>query len=88
MANITIGCKNPHGLVLELGVNVRTQMPTDKYQCVVLNGKLKTGSAKATFGVTTVDEDFWKAWLKKNAKLRYVLDGSVFQVPLVISAKA
>lgn len=87
MTNITIGCKNPHGLVLELGVHPLTQLPTKDYKCVVLNGLLKA-SAKARFAVTIVDEDFWKAWLKKNAKLRYVLDGSVFQVPLVVSAKA
>jgi hypothetical protein len=79
MPNINIGCKTPHGLPLEIGVNSRNCTIGKDYQCVVLNGvnKAKPG---ARYGVTSVDEDLWKTWLKANAKLRYVLDGSVWAI--------
>lgn len=86
MANVTIGCKTPHGLVLEIGVNPKNCTIGKDYRCVVLNG-LNTAKAGARYGMTSVDEDFWEAWLKTNSKLRYVLDGSVGVIPLVEPAK-
>lgn len=77
---LKIGCKLPHGLVLELGLDAKGA-PTGAYEVVVLNGLDKTGFA-SKYGVTTgVSAAFWAAWTKRNKNLRYVKDGSVFVIP-------
>lgn len=75
---VNIGCKLPHGLALEIGID-KKGTPGEGYQCVVLQGliKARTGSK---FGVTSVPKAVWDKWLAKNTKLRYIVDGSVFVV--------
>lgn len=73
---LVIGCKLPHGYVLEIGLS-KGGVPTKNYKSVVLNGTLNA-TANAKFGVVKVDEALWAAWLKQNRTLRYVVDGSIF----------
>lgn len=83
MPNITIGCRLPHGTVMETGIP-----GTKNYAYVVLNGTLKA-LPKAKFGSTRVDSELWNAWKKQNASLRYLQEGSIFEVvvtPPVTSA--
>lgn len=77
---VMVGCKLPHGLVLEVGLDPKLGIPSDKYRNAVLQGTLGA-RAGAKFGSTLVPRDLWDAWLKKNAKLRYVVDKSVFVIP-------
>ena len=77
---VNIGCKLPHGLVIEIGLDPKTGRPTKDYEAFVLQGTLKA-PAGAKFGTTPIPKSVWEAWVKKNAKLRYVLDKSVFVVP-------
>lgn len=76
---VNIGCKLPHGLVLEVGLDPKVGVPTGKYRSVVLQGTLGA-RAGAKFGSTLVPRDLWDVWAKKNAKLRYVVDKSVFVI--------
>ncbi|OZI59940.1 hypothetical protein [Bordetella genomosp. 11] len=50
MANITVACKLPNGLVLDLGGKK-----------VVLKGS-RDRDAVAGFGLTQVDDGFWSTW--------------------------
>lgn len=77
MPNVTIGCKLPHGTVMETGIP-----GTKNYAYVVLNGTLNA-LPKAKYGSTRVDSEVWNAWKKQNASLRYLCEGSLFEVPLV-----
>jgi hypothetical protein len=76
---VNIGCKLPHGLVLEIGLDPKTGQPTKRYEAFVLQGTIKARPG-AKFGETLVPLSVWEAWVKRNAKLRYVLDKSVFVV--------
>jgi hypothetical protein len=76
---INIGCKLPHGLVLEIGLDPKTGIPTEKYRNAVLQGTLQARKG-AKFGSAFVPRDLWDAWVAKNKKFRYVVDGSVFVV--------
>lgn len=82
---VSIGCKLPHGLVIEVGLD-KGGVPSDEYRNVVLNGlsKARVGSK---YGVTSVPADIWVTWLKHNTKLRYIVDGSVFVLPEKATAK-
>ncbi len=86
---LTIGCKLPAGLLLEMGD------PLDKsnYTSVRLHGanqgeyrgrneqgKIFHSTTEQGFGLTKVDSDFWGAWCKKyeiNSK-RWLRDGVLF----------
>ncbi len=66
-ATVTVGCKLPHGLHMDLG---------DKR--VTING---TNSAAIIggHGITEgVDADFFDAWMKKNKDLPFVQRGLIF----------
>jgi hypothetical protein len=76
---VNIGCKLPHGLSLEVGLEPKTGQPTTDYRCVVLQGLLKARKG-AKYGSTLVPRAVWDTWVKTNAKLRYVVDGSVFVI--------
>jgi hypothetical protein len=78
-ARVNIGCKLPHGLALEVGLDPKTGQPTDDYRCVVLQGMLKAPKG-AKYGSTLVPVGVWEPWLKVNTELRYVVDGSVFVI--------
>lgn len=75
---INIGCKLPHGLALEVGLD-KFGAPGDNYRCCVLQGLLKARKG-AKFGSTLVPKPLWDSWVKTNAKLRYVVEKSVFVI--------
>lgn len=75
---ISIGCKLPHGLVLEIGVN-KDGTPGESYRNAVLQGTVDARKG-AKYGVTKVPRDLWLKWLANNKNLRYVVDLSVFVV--------
>lgn len=69
---VKIGCKLPYGPTIEIGT------PGEEgYKFFELNGWYST---KSKFGVTLIPAEVWEAWVKKNAKLRYVMDGSVYLI--------
>ena len=76
--SINIGCKLPHGLALEVGLE-KDGTPGKDYRCVVLQGLLKARKG-SKYGSTLVPVAVWASWLKANAKLRYVVDKSVFVI--------
>jgi hypothetical protein len=70
---MNVGCTLPHGYVIEVGTPGKPD-----YRAIQLQGIL---GSKVPFGMTkNVDNSVMKAWFKKNAKLRYVLDGSIFEI--------
>ena len=80
MATVKIGCKLPHGLVLEVN-NVK----------VTLNGAnqhFAFMSRMGDVGITDVDQSFWNEWLKSHAETPYVINGFVFETKDESSAKA
>lgn len=79
MEKINIGCKLPHGLVLEVGL-AKNGIPGEGYRAVVLQGTL-AARVGAKFGSTLIAKAVWDAWIKENVKLRYVVDKSVFVIP-------
>lgn len=71
MANektVRIGCKLPHGIVLEL--------PNAKP--VELNG-LNRALIIGTYGETEVDADFWAAWKLTNKDYPALKSGAIFE---------
>lgn len=75
---VNVGCKLPHGTVLELGA-AKVVKTAVVYDHIVLQGRL-AAKRGAAYGTTAVEAEFWAKWLKMNAKLRYVMDGSIFVV--------
>lgn len=74
--NVTVGCKLPHGLVLQLpNSKVRVTLNGANSNTIVgLDGKVQRG----TCGFTQVDEGFVNAWLKLYASTTMVSKGLVF----------
>lgn len=91
MAKVTIGCKLPNGLTLEL-IDIPTEkvalFPRPAGKKVILNGAYDRGerrilsAVKFEYGTTMVEEEFWNAWVAHNKDLPFVKDGSVFKVAL------
>lgn len=66
-ATVTVGCKLPHGLFLDMG---------DKR--VTIKGVNST-SIIGGHGITeNVDKEFFDAWMAKNANLTFVKAGFIF----------
>jgi len=65
---LTIGCKLPNGIILEVN-----------NQQVTLNGLNKTTIIGATYASTSVDEEFWKAWKAQNATFSALKNGAIFE---------
>lgn len=66
---VKVGCKLPKGFTIEYGT------PGEPgYGFVNLAG----GSDKKP-GITPVGTVVWTTWKRANAKLRYVMDGSIFE---------
>lgn len=78
MEKINIGCKLPHGLLLEFGL-AKNGIPGKDYCAVVLQGTLAARPG-AKFGSTFMAKALWDEWSVKNANLRYLVDGSVFVI--------
>lgn len=76
MANVTVGCKLPHGLVLTLpNSKVRVTLNGANNGTVVgLDGKVVRG----TCGYTQVDENFIASWLKLYGETTMVKQQMIF----------
>lgn len=63
---VVVGCKIPNGLQLTVGKTA-----------VVVNG---SNSSKIIngHGITTVDAEFWNAWIERNSGLSVVRNGFIF----------
>jgi len=69
---VSIGCKLPNGFNIEVNATRDAKgVISDKYRSVYLAGK---------GAITAVPADVWDLWLRANAKLRYVRDGSIYRV--------
>jgi len=79
---VTIGCRLPHGLVLEHnGVSV------------ILKGKNTKVVAgmyipEQDFATTDVDADFWEAWFTQHSTFPAVLSGAIFIAKDAASAES
>lgn len=86
-ATVVVGCKLPHGLIIEVG-----KEGGDNYRKVKLNGMNASQQGGFVthegFGLTVVDESIWRAWMKKNEKLEFVRNGAVFEQKDEASAQA
>ena len=67
---VTVGCKLPHGIVLEHPTN-----PTVK---VALKGKHAATIIGAEHSNTEVDVEFWQDWSKANANFPAFKSGAIF----------
>lgn len=64
---VTVGCKLPHGLIMELGEKK-----------ITING-LNTSKIIGGHGITeNVDKAFFDAWMEKNKELSFVKGGFLF----------
>jgi hypothetical protein len=70
MAKYVIGCKLPHGIIIEL--------PADPSKKITLNGKNKAVIIGAEHGTTDVDSEFWDAWIAANPDFPAVKSGAIF----------
>jgi len=68
---ITIGCKLPHGLIIE--------HPADPAKTVILAGLNRAQIIGATYATTEVDGDFWDSWKAANKDAPYLESGAVFE---------
>ena len=80
MAIVKIGCKLPHGLVLEVN-NVKVALNGANQHFTFMN---RMGDV----GVTDVEQSFWNEWLKSHAEAAYVINGFVFETKDEASASA
>ena len=98
MPTVTVGCKLPHGLVLEIvevgksdGKEMLNPAPVGKRVTLAGANSLHTGilmPATLQIAYTAVDADFWAAWLKKNSDLAFVKNGMVFAAEKPADAQA
>lgn len=89
MAKVKVGCKLPHGLTMELGLNIdkfSNISKSDNYQRVTLAGTNQNliQGAPATRvqapGITLVEENYIDEWLKKNRNLSFVKAGMIYKI--------
>lgn len=76
-ATVTVACKLPHGLWLDLTAPAKPgeDRVSRRYLVKGANGK----AAVAGFGLTDgVPEDFWAEWLEKNRFMDYVTKRLIF----------
>lgn len=66
--SVLIGCKLPHGLIIEHG---------DK--TVTLAGKNSSMIIGGEFGITEVDADFWAAWKETHAEFPALKNCAIFE---------
>lgn len=77
MSTVTIGCKLPNGILMELG---------DKQ--VVINGA-NSSEIIGGHGLTeNVDKSFFDAWMERNKELKFVKIGHIFAHEKTASTKA
>jgi hypothetical protein len=74
---VTVGCKLPNGLILEMGE-----------KRVTLNGA-NSSSIVGGHGLTEgVDKEFFDAWMAKNKHLHFVKEGHLFAHEKEVNTKA
>ena len=87
MAKVTIGCKLPHGLILELisvGNLLQPGAVDHQHRCVLKGANSLREDKRAAQGqfpvaYTEVDEELWDEWYKRNKDLEPVRKGFVFK---------
>ena len=88
---VTVGCKLPHGLVITLqktrkdapigggpnagGEPVTTYFPVGEQ--ITLNGT-NSSNVIGGYGLTDVDAEFMREWMKQNADFPPVMNGLIF----------
>lgn len=80
-ATVTIGCKLPHGLILDLTLPAQ---PPRRYRIKGRNSARIIGGYGITQGVP---KSFWDEWLEKNRALSFVKAGLVFAEGNLASAR-
>lgn len=80
MSFVTVACKLPHGLILELG-----NPGADNYRRHLVAGPYTTDQAGKpasivvnNYAFTKVPEDFWKAWSAKHKGAQYLKTRAVY----------
>lgn len=76
MSTVTVGCKLPNGLIIELDE-----------QRVVLNGA-NSSALIGGFGMTEVNEALFNAWLAKHKDFEPVKQGLIFAQAKPVNAQA
>ena len=97
---VVIGCKLPHGLILEL-INKPPKDPKEQVlqpaptgRRVTLKGAnsmridLRAAQGVHPYATTRIDKAFWDAWLAENKNLTFVTNGLVFEAKDDASAKS
>jgi len=99
---VSIGCKLPHGIVLELfeqdepGVTRHFSQPPRSKGKVILKGanSLRTNprahQGVHPYAITEVDASFWREWIsnRDNSQREFIAKGLVFEAPNRIDAQA
>lgn len=67
MAQVTVACKLPHGLIIKTGS-----------KSVTLNGA-NSSRIIGGYGLTPVDKDFFEAWKAEYASFSPLKDGLIFE---------
>lgn len=81
---VTIGCRLPHGLVLEVkGVSVTLKGKNSK---VIPSVGIYV--PEQDFATTEVDADFWEAWFTQHSTFPAVLSGAIFIAKDAASAES
>lgn len=88
MDMVFVGCKLPHGLVLELTPKVDEKdflkpQPAGKRvtlsgACSLFNRRTVKVPSQYDFAVTPVEKSFWEAWIKDHRDMECVKNGMVF----------
>lgn len=75
---VTVGCKLPNGLMLEVGPK-QVQVAGWRNNAVKIVGG---------YGLTQVEKAFWEAWLAEHGQQPYVKNGVIFAQDKANSAAA
>jgi hypothetical protein len=92
MAKVTVGCKLPHGIWMELVTphpleKSTLPLPRDK-RAIRLNGAssvriARTNPIDHAFGITLVDAEYAAEWFKRNKDAEFVVNNLIFLVDTV-----
>lgn len=74
MANVTVACSNPGGVVLMLSTGQTVQLNGAPFSPLI-NGLVTEG-----FGLTQVDQTFWETWSGNFANSALLTSGAVWEV--------
>jgi len=80
MNKVFVGCKLPHGVILD--------HPSDSSKKVTINGKNKALLIGSEYATTEVEEDFWKAWMAVNKDFPPLKSGAMFFAKAQLDARS